>query len=288
MKTLPDTTAQTVMAVGAHADDIEIGVGGTLEKAFRHGYEIVYVMSTNNMSGAVASLDAGGKQTVVQEPNTEMIHRRKRECADAARELGTVPIHLDHPQRHYTDENLQRVDLCYGAPIPGTIAGEVPTILTACEMPEHIERLTSIILEKNPELVFTHPLATYNPEHFCTTLLVANAYWKAVERGYRGGLLFWTEPQTRFGPAYHRWETFIDYSPYLDRKMELIGKHACQMPKAHLPTFGHRILALEYGKACGCLAAECFIWARRPDQREGKGSFPSYGSITLELYKNAR
>lgn len=276
------------MAIGAHADDIEINVGGTLEKAFRNGYEIVYVMSTNNMSGSVATLGADGKRTVTQEPNTEMILRRKRECDDAAREWGTVPIHLDHPQRHYTDENLQRVDLRYGSPVPGCITGSVPSILTACEDKESIERVANLILEKNPELVFTHPLATYNPEHYCTTLLVANGYWKAVEQGYRGGLLFWVEPETRFGPAYHRWETFIDYSPYLDRKMEVLGKHACQMPNAHLPTFGHRILADEYGKACGCRAAECFIWGRRPDPREGQRSFPAYGSITLELHQNGR
>ncbi len=275
------------MAVGAHADDIEIGVGGTLEKAFRHGYEIVYVMSTNNMSGAVSWLDEEGKQVTKQEANTQMIRRRKRECADAAREWNTEPIHLDHPQRHYTDENLERVDLRYGSPVPGAISGTPASILTACEFPEDIERVANLFLEKNPELVFTHPLATYNPEHFCTALLVANAYWKAVERGYRGGLLFWLEPETRFGAAYLRWETHVDYSPYLDRKMELIGKHACQMPTAHLPTFGHRILGLEYGKACGCLAAECFIWAQRPDFREG-GRFPSWGSITTELYKNGR
>lgn len=288
MKTLPESIPQSLMAVGAHADDIEIGVGGTLEKAFRNGYEIIYVMSTNNMSGAVATLGDDGKRTVMQEANTEMIHRRKRECADAAREWGTEPIHLDYPQRHYTDENLQRVDLRYGAPIPGCLTASVPTILTACEHAEEISRMADLILEKNPELVLTHPLATYNPEHFCTTLLVTNGYWEAVDRGYRGGLLYWIEHQTRFGPAYHRWETFVDYSPYLDRKMELIGKHACQMPNAHLPTFGHRIASQEYGKACGCLAAECFIWARRPEHREGGSTFPAHGSMTLELLRNGR
>lgn len=286
MKTVTNSIPQSLMAVGAHADDIEINVGGTLEKAFRNGYEIIYVMSTNNMSGSVSTLHEDGTRTYAKEPNTEMIHRRKRECAAAAREWGTEPIHLDHPQRHYTDENLQRVDLRYGSPIPGCISGDIPSILTACENRDAIERLTQLILDKNPELVLTHPLATYNPEHFCTTLLVANAFWKAVDRGYRGGLIFWIEPETRFGPAYHRWETFVDYSPYLDRKMELIGKHACQMPNAHLPNFGHRVLAAEYGNACGRAAAECYIWGRRPDHREGGGVFPAYGGLTLELLHN--
>jgi LmbE family N-acetylglucosaminyl deacetylase len=39
------------MAIGAHADDIEVCVGGTLLKYRDAGYEIDYVMSTNNFSG---------------------------------------------------------------------------------------------------------------------------------------------------------------------------------------------------------------------------------------------
>jgi len=42
---------RSLMAVGAHADDIEICVGGTLLKYRDLGYEIVYVMATNNFSG---------------------------------------------------------------------------------------------------------------------------------------------------------------------------------------------------------------------------------------------
>ena len=42
---------RALMAVGAHADDIEINVGGTCLKYHELGYEIDYVMSTNNFSG---------------------------------------------------------------------------------------------------------------------------------------------------------------------------------------------------------------------------------------------
>ena len=276
------------MAIGAHADDIEINVGGTLEMAFRAGYAISYVMSTNNMSGKVSWLEPDGRRTTVKEANYDIIHRRKREAAEAAREWGTEPIHLDYPQRHYTDKNLEQVELRYGAPVPECMNGNIPSILTACEQEEPIENLKELIIAKQPELVFTHPLATYNPEHFCTTLLVANAYWRAVKEGFSGGLVFWVEPETRFGPTYIQWDTYIDYSPFLERKMELIGKHACQMPNAHLPDFGHRILALEYGKACGCLAAECFIWGNRPGPNRESELFPTYGTTTLKLLKNSR
>lgn len=274
------------MAVGAHADDIEIHTGGTLEKYYHLGYEVVYVMSTNNMSGRVSTLQPDGTKTHQAEANTEMIKRRKRECDDAAKEWGTTPIHLDHPQRHYTDENLEQVELRYGAPIPGAVEGNVPTILTACEDAASIDRLKKLILEKNPEVIFTHGLNQTNPEHFCTALLVARSFWAAVEEGFKGALLLWTDHFTHFGPSASRWDTFIDYTPYLDRKMELIGKHACQMPHWMQETFGHRVLAKEYGKVAGCGAAEPFTWVRRSANSTSSG--PSYGSLMVELLNNTR
>lgn len=277
---------QSIMAVGAHADDIEIEVGGTLEKYFQRDYEIVYVMSTNNMSGSVGSLNPDGSKATRDEATTDMIKRRKRECDDAAREWNTSPIHLDHPQRHYTDENLNRVELRYGCPRPANVEPDVPTIITAFEHGPSVDRLKSLMLEKNPEVIFTHGALTKNPEHFCTTLLVTNAYWAAVQEGFKGALLLWREVHTHLGPAEIRWDTFIDYSPYVDRKMELIGKHVCQMPQAAQPTFGHRVVAQERGKSVGCGAAEVFTWVKSSAHYNDDG--PVYGSLMMELINNSR
>lgn len=278
------TQKPSLMAVGAHADDIENECGGTLLKAREAGYEIIYVMSTNNMSGSVSSLDENGQRHTREEECSAMMARRKRECAAAAAELGTEPIHLDHPQRHYTNAALERVKLQYGAPLPGAAPTSVPTIVTAYEDRESVGRLTALILKHRPELILTHSLTPYNVEHWCTAMLVVTAFWPAVEAGHRGGLLFWKENFTKFGLAAARWHTFVDTSPYLDRKMALIGKHACQMPNAHLPDFGHRILSQEWGKANGCLAAECYDWCRKPDVPQDDGS-PVFGSITNELLR---
>ncbi len=49
------------MAIGAHADDIELRVGGTLLKYLDCGYEIAYVMSTNNFAGKELSDKEGVK-----------------------------------------------------------------------------------------------------------------------------------------------------------------------------------------------------------------------------------
>ena len=278
---------QSIMVVGAHADDIEIQTGGTLLKYRDAGYEVVYVMATNNMSGGVGELLEDGSVHTTHEGTVAMMVRRKRECDEAGAALGTTPIHLDHPQRHYWDDSgAEAPELRFGCALPEGVAQDTPTILTACEDSASLKELADLILEKNPECVLTHGVAQMNPEHFCTSLLTTQSYWLAVEEGYRGALLHWREGHTRLGEFNCRWETFVDYTPYLDRKMALIGLHRCQMPKAHLPSFGHRTLAVRWGQACGCGAAEVFSWVRRADYRDNQGII--YPPLTLELIRNTR
>ena len=278
---------QSIMVVGAHADDVEIQAGGTLLKYHEVGYEVVYVMATNNMSGGVSELLDDGSLSTTHEGSVAMMARRKRECDDAAAVLGTTPIHLDHPQRHYwTGPSAEAPELRYGCALPDGVGEDVPTILTACEDDASLKRLAELILEKDPECVLTHDVAAMNPEHFCTSLLTTQSYWLAVEEGYRGALLHWREGNARLGEFNCRWQTFVDYTPHLDRKMALIGLHRCQMPKAHLPTFGHRVLAVRWGQACGCGAAETFNWVRHPDYRDYEGM--TYPPLSLELIRNSR
>jgi LmbE family N-acetylglucosaminyl deacetylase len=275
----------SIMVVGAHADDIELQAGGTLLKYRDAGYEVVYVMSTNNMSGTVSELLKDGSKKTTRETPVPMMARRKRECDAAARALGTIPIHLDHPQRHYWDGE-KTVRLSYGCALPDGVYPDVPSILTAYEDQQSVKLLADLILEKNPECIFTHPAAQVNVEHFTTSLLATNSYWKAVESGFKGALLHWRECHTNFGELNCKWETFIDYTAYVDRKMELIGLHRCQMPNTRSPEFGHRILAQRWGTACGCGAAEVFTWIRRAD-RSGNDD-PIYRPLTLELIGNTR
>ncbi len=49
------------MAIGAYPDDIELNVGGSLLKYRDRGYEIVYIMSTNNMPGTWSVLRPEGR-----------------------------------------------------------------------------------------------------------------------------------------------------------------------------------------------------------------------------------
>jgi LmbE family N-acetylglucosaminyl deacetylase len=254
-----EKTNRVLMAVGAHADDIELNMGGTLLKYLDCGYKLVYIMATNNMSGGFSTLDKNGKIVTQKFPPVKQMKIRKTEAENAARFLGAKAIHLDHPQRHYNGPDGIMAELRYGCPLPETVPADVPTILTAHEDAASVKRLTDLIVKHQPEYVFTHGLDQVDMEHYGTMLLTAKAYWQAVEEHHcYGGLLYWQNAVPIHGDASCRWDTFIDVSQYLDKKVNLVAIHKCQMPHAHKPDFPMRVRAQSFGTACGCQAAEVF------------------------------
>ena len=249
---------RVLMAVGAHADDIELNVGGTLAKYHDCGYRIVYVMSTNNMSGGWSRLNADGTVATRTPPYHEILPQRRLEAEAAAGTFGTEPIYLDHPQRHYRRDDGTAVELRYGFERPDCVAPDVPTILTAHEHPPSVQRVADLILAHRPEAVLTHGVAMVDMEHIGTCLLVTKAYWKAVEAGHDGMLLHWADiTPTIFGERHAQWDTFVDVTQHWDRKLAAIALHACQMPDVRRLDFP------AWGPACGCARAEVFTLAGR-------------------------
>ena len=278
--------APSVMAVAAHCDDLELICGGTLLKYHRNsGYDVVYVLSTNNMSGGWAqALDGKRAETAPELPEWvspvrssesssffdgrggrirhnlvpwyyEMAQRKREAEKSASHFFGTHPIHLDYPQRHYTDRNLNKIELCYGAPRPDCVPENFPTILTAHEDSGAVARVAQLILEKNPELIITHSPVDYTEEHSSTCHLMRKAFLQAKKHGYDGSLIFASPPTSgSYGAFFDRWDTFIDITGFSGLKREAVGMHACQIP------YPDR-LDLEdvpRGKVCGVGEAETF------------------------------
>ena len=278
---------KTLMAVGAHADDVELNVGGTLLKYRDHGYNVVYVMSTNNMSGILSKKEDDGTISQSRLGPMDTMERRKSEAADGAKVFGAVPIHLDHPQRHYNNAAGDgSIELRYACAPPEGVPDGAPTILTAHEDPASQKRLADLILERDPECILTHSVAQRDMEHVGTALLVTKSYWKAVEDGYKGALLHWREGHTFLGEFNCRWETFVDINGYLDKKLDAIAKHRCQIPDPYRPDFPPRERAMGWGAACGCAAAEVFVYVNR-GALYGKWG-PIHGDLELELIQNTR
>jgi len=261
-----------ILAIGAHADDLELQMGGTLAKYHAAGYDIVYVMATNNMSGAEKHVEGDGDPRPIHLRTQDL---RKSEAEAGANYFGTTAIHLDHPQRHYLAMDGQRVKADFGSRVPEGITAGLPCIIGAYEHGPSIERVMNLILEHNPEVVFTHGGPMRNIEHFATQILVTNAYWKAVEKGYEGMLVHWHDLGVNtFAEAYKHWDTFVDISDFWEAKLCASACHKSQKPDPSILDWP------EWGPACGCGKAEVFTIV-------GRNKKPvQYGALTLELLRN--
>lgn len=247
-----------LMAIGAHADDIEIRIGGTLLKYMEKGYKIVYVMSTNNFSGCWQKRKPDGSINAEKPVPEILMKQRKLEAEKGASALGAKPIHLDHPQRHYNLPDGSQTELRYGCSLAPMVQENIPSILTASEDSMSVKRLSELIVEHSPECILTHGPVQINPEHSATSRLVTLAWNKIQREGFACGLLYWGEEHPVFGKSYYKWDSFIDISEYLDRKMELMAIHETQLPRALEEKFPHRTWAKIRGKACGSHACETF------------------------------
>ncbi len=261
---------KSIMAVGAHADDVELHFGGTLFKYMDKGYAVVYVMATNNMSGPARVMIDGKLRHLPGRDPVETMAYRKREAREGAKLFNTEPIHLDHPQRHYavpnSDGSATVVTVTYGTPVPPVVKAGEASILTAFNEAESVDRLKKLILERDPEVIFTHGYAETDPEHYCTLLLVSSAYWKAVEDGYGGHLLMGTRNFDTLGRFGCCWETWVSIDGYIDRRMAAVRKHVSQYPAdfEYAATYW-RQNAEKKGAACGVKAVESFNFVNHPD-----------------------
>ncbi len=288
-----------LMLIGAHADDIEFNFGGTAIKYHEQfGYEIVYVMATNNMSGQWNQhLDPALRKTRIPEhllpeirrrenhsagilttvvPWNVIMPQRRKECEEAALKFfHTRPVYLDHPQRHYTDSRLEQIELRYGQEPPACVKGNVPSILTAHEDRDAVEKLAALILENNPEVIMTHALVDSNLEHSATHLLAKKAFKTARDRGYSGSFVCClTVSPLNFGAVLEAYDTFVDISGYYRKKLEAIVTHSCQVPKYDYLELRDR----GNGARAGVEHAESYTIAELSGTRSGK--------LTEELRKN--
>lgn len=83
-----------VMCIGAHPDDVEIGMGGTVARLVAEGVDVVIVDLTD------------GEPTPHGTPE-----RRRAEAAESARLLGCRRITLDQPNRYLFDTKEARIAL---------------------------------------------------------------------------------------------------------------------------------------------------------------------------------
>jgi LmbE family N-acetylglucosaminyl deacetylase len=94
-------TPQRVLAIYGHPDDPEISCGGTLARWADDGAEVHVLITTRGDKGS-------------EDPSIDplaLAQTRVAETAAAARVLGAVPHHLDHPDGELADDRELRLEL---------------------------------------------------------------------------------------------------------------------------------------------------------------------------------
>lgn len=246
---------RVLVAVGAHADDVEINAGGTIAKWAGAGGRVHIVMATNNCSGPIIPPD-GNEAAMRRLGPAETSRVRHQEQEKAAALLGATTHYLGYFQRHYWD-GRREVSIGYGtdSPAPEGLSQSLP-ILIACNERGPIERLGDLLSSLQPDLVLTQTPDDRDPEHHAVAAMVWEAFlWRPALQ--RVPLRFWTpstaSPGGLFDPQYDHIE---DISAVYDRKLELCACHASQMTERRNAIVARR--AAYWGRRLGVAYGEPF------------------------------
>lgn len=155
---------KSIIAFGAHSDDIDLRAGATLSKYRKEGYAIHYVVVTTSASG-IPNLS----------PN-EAFPIRQQEAEEAAKLYGTTPIFLNFQKTINEGPSDQ-------------LPQDKPYIATALRSKPALQTIKTLIEELEPEIVFTHNPNDLHEDHYHTAAIVYTAFGQTEDRGSR--LLMW-------------------------------------------------------------------------------------------------
>jgi LmbE family N-acetylglucosaminyl deacetylase len=198
----PDTRPGTLLAIGAHPDDIDFGLGGTVALLSRAGTRVVYCVVTDG--------DAGGFDPDV--PRSEIPGIRRREQRAAADVLGAAEVHfLGYRDGELTITHGLRRDLSR------IIRMVKPDVVVIQSPIRNIDRMY-----------------TSHPDH----IAAGEAGMQAVYPDSRNpfahpsllqdeGLAEWTVPQT-WVTGYPEPNFWMDVTAAFDTKIEALRAHVSQ------------------------------------------------------------
>lgn len=185
-----------ILAISAHPDDIELGLGGSLARYVEEGKE-VYVLI----------LSRGEKGVSDDKIDEEMSEREKDELKGKMREeetrkaLNFIGV---------KNENIKILGLPDGGIKPDD---------------RIVERIYEHIIRIGPDVIFTHFPEDDHLDHVNTSLITLHAGRKMKN------VLFYESPSTRasFSPNY-----FVDISDYIQKKIEALKMHKTQNRKPYM------------------------------------------------------
>ena len=188
----------TALAVGCHPDDIEFMMSGTLFLLRDAGWEIHYVNVANGSCGTD------------RYPADQIIRIRNSEAVNAASVLGAV----------FHESFVNDLEVFYEQDL--------------------IRKVTGLIREVRPDIVLTQSLEDYMEDHMNTARVAVTAafcrgipnYPSIPARPMWGGnlMIYHATPHILTDSMRRpiKPEMFVDVTPVLLRKREMLSKHASQ------------------------------------------------------------
>lgn len=259
---------QALVAIGAHADDIELHAGGITAAWAESGRPVHFVMATNNMSGDLLPPgDPHGKPYALGPAQTQEI--RQREQADAAAVIGASLRHLNYPQRHYwTPQGRRSLDFSGVAHDPFVAASTRPPLLIAAQKDDAINEVADLLVSLKPSVILTQTITDVDPEHHATASLVWQAYQRRAGELREATLYFWAPGTSSMaGMIRQCFDCIVPISPScFQTKMRMLNCHASQMTLRRLEMAERRArywgaeVGVEYAEPLTTVLQGAFRW----------------------------
>lgn len=213
-----------VLFVAPHPDDETLGCGGTILRHKAEGDDICWLIVTGISE--------------VMGFTSEKVSLRDKEIKTVA--------------------DLYRFDSLYNLRLPTTRLDDLP-------MAELIERIGAIFQRTQPEVVYMPYRGDVHTDHKVVFDAVASCTkwfrYGSIKRVLAYETLSETDFEINPESSGFRPNVFINISPYLNKKLDIMKNYESEMGQFPFPRSEESIkaLALLRGAAAGCNAAEAFV-----------------------------
>ncbi|MCK9267064.1 PIG-L family deacetylase [bacterium] len=257
---------KTIMAFGAHHDDVELRCGGTLANYVRQGWNVIYTIATTTPYYRHSEQDIKEDR---YPSNKEIIDIRKREAEEGAKILGISDISFFDFKSLYWYED-KSINLTHFDGIKNTcedlarIDKEIPGreyIVSARFSKTATNFLMDFILSNQVDILLTHSADDVHWEHYAVAGFAFYVCKLLASKGKDIKLFHWPHGQggtinSSFAPT-----RFIDISDTIDIKCKAVSVFKSQYPDRDTSRFVDHIIeqAKIYGKLCGFDYAEAFM-----------------------------
>lgn len=227
---------QSFMAIGAHCDDVDLRCGGTFNRLAREGKKGCYVVATVNPStGSHFPVETAGEQ----------LSARRAETLRAAEILGADRVEWLGFKTYYFSsekagsrifpsfESLESIN----EDLKDATFAEGPVLANAPHLPRCVERMTQLIEDVAPQVIFTHSPDDRHPDHYAVARFVDRIIRLFAQKGLDIDLCFW-EPGSAGAIAGFHPNLFVSLSEEdVRQKQRAIDCYISQFPAGFVNHF---------------------------------------------------